>query len=725
MTVREQIENILRDGRTYTPAALAGRLGLAESDRGMLESILRGMDGVMREGGRYGVYAAFGILECTVQGTRGEHCFAVPDEGEDLYIAKEHSMGAMHGDRVLVQRIASGRRRGRGVRGGRTDEGEIIKILRHANRRIVGELVFDGERAYVIPSSARLNRPVLIRAGAEKEDRYSRVVCRVTAFTQRGALEGEIEEILGRSGEKGVDMLAVIRENGLPDSFSREALDLAQRLSCETVETGGREDLRGQTVFTIDGDDAKDLDDAVSIEKQGENWVLGVHIADVSHYVLPGTELDREALKRGTSVYLPGRVMPMLPPQLSNGICSLSQGQDRLTLSVSMVIDDRGRVLSGRIFPSVIRSVLRTTYSKVASFLRGEEEPSVEIIGPQLRECEKLCRILKDMRRRRGAVDFDFAQPHFTLDAEGRAVGLEAEPREISNEIIEQFMLQANEFVAGFMLENGIPALYRVHESPDAQRISDANEVLKVLGYSLPEKVSAEDYSRLLGAVKGRSEEQLVSMILLRSMKKARYSSENLGHFGLAAREYLHFTSPIRRYPDLIVHRMLHFYLDKNTPALAKYNKRMAELAGNCSDRELAAMEAERQADDIKKAEFAQTLMGECFEGVICSMSASAMWVELPNTLECVLPLANIKGDYYVYNQAACSVTGERTRRVYRMGSRIKIRITEACPGEGRVVAEPAESPEQAGKRVKKDGGTAGKGKRRGGAQRGKRHGKG
>ena len=733
MNIQQRILDILASGGVYTPEQICRALGLERSDRGMIIRVLKCMEEVVQTGGGFGLPGSAGILEGTVQGSRGDYCFAVPDDrenGEDLYISAANSMGAMHGDRVRYRPLDSvhgeryipdrqdKNRRAKSKRPPvksdtrRGGEGEITEILVHANEYIVGELIKQGGRYYVLPDNPRLHRPVHIPSGRlEGAKPQQKVRCRVTVFTSSGALEGEMDEVLGYPGDKGVDMLGVIREKGLRDAFPPEVAEQAEKIAAHPPKNDGRRDLRGETVFTVDGEDARDLDDAVSVTREEDGWLLGVHIADVSAFVRPGTAVDEEAYLRGTSVYFPDRVLPMLPKALSNGVCSLNQDCDRLTLSVLMHIDESGRVTDREIFPSVIRSVRRCTYEQVNELFSGKSVPFLAPIAHQLFQARELSLVLESMRRGRGAVDFELPEPEFTLDEQGRAVGLRARQRGEANRMIEQFMLQANECVADFMLQKGIPSMYRVHEKPDPQRLEDFNTLIAPFGLSLPADASAKDCGALLAGVQGTQEEKLVSRMLLRSMKKARYDGENMGHFGLAAAEYLHFTSPIRRYPDLTVHRMLHFFFEGNAAALKKYKKRMQEMAGHCSQCELAAAEAERAADDIKKAEYAQNLVGQCMEGVISGVSASAFWVEMPDTLECTVPLAYLRDDFYNYDAQNCCLTGERSGKRLRMGDTVRVRLLSADPSQGRVEAEPAE--EEGGR---KRSGAFGQGKKRSGS---------
>jgi len=550
----------------------------------------------------------------------------------------------------------------------------------------VGECILQGDKVYVVPSNPRLKRPVMLCGkGVRSLVRQNELVeCSILTFTERGPLMGELTEVIGLATEKGVDIKAVVRQYGLPDEFPQEVLSLAESIEQRGVDARAREDLRGELIFTVDGEDAKDLDDAVSIRQTSEGWVLGVHIADVSHYVRPDSPLDAEARRRGTSVYFPGMVIPMLPRALSNGICSLSQGEDRLCLSVEMEIDKDGKTVRSRIFKSVIRSKHRLTYNGAAQLLEkgGSDELSVA-----LKTASELAVVLERRRASRGALDFELPEPCFVLDEQGNVVELYARKRLVTHKIIEQFMLAANTAVACFMKDNSLPALYRVHETPDSARLEELGEILKPLGYSIEcERPTPSSCSALLDKVKGKDCERLISTLLLRSMKKARYDSRSIGHFGLAEEDYLHFTSPIRRYPDLIVHRMLHFYFDKNQKALARYGREMDGLATLTSERELAAADAERDVDDMKKAEFAQGLIGQSFEGIISGMNRSVMWVALENTVECVVPRQNMD-DIYVYDEPLMLLRGRRKNAVLRLGDTVRITVTDAEPNERRVEA--------------------------------------
>lgn len=698
MNITERLNLIFDTNKAYSVNQLVTMLGLKPQDRSLLRQTLNGMD-IVFDNGKYGSYAAFGGVRGVLQCTRNDYNFVIPADGsEDIFVPDEYTFGAMHGDTVICKpffdhdkeskardKDKHGRVAGRAKKG--HTKGKIIKIESRANKTIVGECVFQGDRVYVIPSNARIKRPVLLCGkGVFKAVRpYELVTCDIITYTEKGPLIGELTEVLGLDGEKGVDIKSIVRQYGLPDEFPSEVLLLAEQIEQKGVDARGREDLRDKLIFTMDGEDAKDLDDAVSIERNEQGYLLGVHIADVSHYVRPDSLLDAEARKRGTSVYFPGMVIPMLPKALSNGICSLSQGVDRLCLSVEMTVDKNGKTVKSRIFRSVIKSRYRLTYNGAAQMLE-DKKGDPELIEA-LENARELAKLLQKRRSDSGALDFELPEPQFTLDENNNVVALAARERLVTHKIIEQFMLAANTTVACFMLENSLPALFRVHEKPDSKKLEELGQILKPLGYSIEsEEPTPASCRALLTNVKGERYEKLISTLLLRSMKKAKYDSENIGHFGLAEDNYLHFTSPIRRYPDLVVHRILHFYFDQNQKGIALYRREMDRLATLTSERELAAADAERDADDMKKAEFALGLIGQSFDGVISGMNRSVMWVELENTIECVIPRQNMD-DAYTFDENLLVLRGKRNNALLRMGDSVSITITDANTAERRVEA--------------------------------------
>lgn len=694
MTIIENLQSLFQSGKTFTAKELLAALSLPEQDA---KALRKALDQLSRDNliyasprGKYGLPEAFSLSVGTLQGSRGEFCFFIPqNKSGDLYIAAQDLHTGLHGDTVWVRALPASE--------GHKAQGEVVRVIVRANETVVGTLVSSGKRTMLLPDNKRLRRSILIAGSPAELPSGYKAVCRVTDFTPNayGDLKGVITELIGDKDAPGTDIRSIVKMHGLPEAFPDAVLAAAERAAVPATATDltGRRDFRSDRVFTIDGDDSKDLDDAVSIRTHDDGtWTLGVHIADVSHYVRSGSALDAEAYKRGTSVYLVDRVIPMLPTALSNGICSLNPNEDRLTLSAVMHISARGEVLEYEIMPSVIRSCERLTYKNVAELLRGDEALSQRYahIRQDLQDMERLHRVLYAKRVKRGSIEFELPETHIILNEAGKPVSIEPEVREVSHCMIEEFMLIANETVAQFMQQNHIPCIYRVHETPDSNRLDSFNEVVSTFGYHLntDKKISPLLCAQLLQRAQGAPEEALISRLLLRSMKKARYCESNLGHFGLAAENYLHFTSPIRRYPDLLVHRALHLFWEHNTAALAELEKRAPEFSQRCSENELIAQEAERDTDDLKKTEFMAEHIGEIFEGMISGVSASAFWVELANSAEGVVPLASLPDDYYVYNEKLCAVIGERKRKVYRFGDRVCVRVHSADPEARRIELE-------------------------------------
>lgn len=604
---------------------------------------------------------------------KNKYAFFEGEGGERLYIPAEKLMGAMLNDRVTAVKTG----------GKESDRGAITYVLERANQTVVGTIENKNGDIFLVPDDYRLNVKIKLDKKEGLPENF-KAVAEIYQYSQDGGEPlGRITEILGEGEQPGAEMLSVLRAHNIPDVFDQSVIDEAEKIPefISSAEIADREDLRGESIFTIDGIDAKDLDDAVSIKMQGEDYILGVHIADVSHYVRPDSALDAEALKRGTSVYFPGSVIPMLPKRLSNGICSLNPNADRLALSCVMQIGPEGEVISYRIFKSVIRSCERLVYEDINKLLEGDEELKRRYshIYDELILMQKLSGILGKRRRAAGSIDFNAPEPEFTLDEEGRAIDVRVHERGVSNMMIEEFMLVCNQTVARHMRKNNLPAVYRIHEKPEKSKVENFISFVRGYGYNIKAKNLNEpkDYAMLLDSLKGKPEERVISRLMLRTMQKAKYSQENTGHFGLAAQDYLHFTSPIRRYPDLIVHRMIHFSLEKPA-ALGVWAKRMPAVALRTSERERAAQEAEWEGDDIKKAEYMLNHIGEKFDGVISGMCSTAFWVELDNTVEGMVPLSSLRDDFYIFDQERYVLTGRNTGARFKLGQSVRIKVTGA-----------------------------------------------
>lgn len=610
--------------------------------------------------------------------------FLIPEiEGEkDVFIPSSFINGAMNGDRILVQIT-------REDKNGKKREGEVIQILERANTKIIGVYEDSKNFGFVIAEDTRISQDIFIskkdRNGAKDGDV---VVVEVTKWPEkRRSPEGVVKEVLGQKGDKGLDILTIIKKYGLPEEFPPKVQAFAAGIDEEIPlkEYKRRKDLRDVRMVTIDGEDAKDLDDAVSIERlDNGRYRLGVHIADVSHYVREKNPLDKEALKRGTSVYLIDRVIPMLPKKLSNGICSLNPKVDRLTLSCIMIIDGSGKVLDHEIVESVIRTNERMTYTDVTKILR-DNDPELskryDYLLDDFKAMEELCNILYKKRTKRGAIDFEFEESKIILNEFGKPIDIKPYEREIANRIIEEFMLVCNETVAEHMFWSHLPFVYRIHEDPDEEKLEKFREFIYNLGYIVKwnGEVKPRNLQEILEKVKGKKEETVVSTLLLRSMMRAKYSPECVGHFGLAAKYYCHFTSPIRRYPDLQIHRIIKEFINgkidddrsKKLTALVDYAARQS------SERENIATEAEREVDNLKKAEYMLDRIGEEFEGIVSSVTSFGMFVELPNTIEGLIHITALDDDYYIYDENHLCLMGERTKKIYRLGDFVKVRCSK------------------------------------------------
>ena len=632
---------------------------------------------------KFGVPERLGLVSGKLEVHQKGFGFLIPDvEGEkDVFIPSSSMNGAMNGDKVLVQVT-------REDINGKKREGEVTEVLERSNKKIIG--VYEDSRnfGFVVPEDSRLNQDIFIskkdRNGASEGDL---VICEIVKWAdKRRSPEGIIKEVLGKKGDRGLDILTIIKKYGLPEEFPDKVLNYAENIEEEIPEKEyeRRVDLRNLRMVTIDGEDAKDLDDAVSIERlDGGKFRLGVHIADVTHYVKEKNPLDREALKRGTSVYLIDRVIPMLPKKLSNGICSLNPKVDRLALSCFMVIDNKGKVIQHEIQETVIKTSERMTYTDVTKILENNDEELIkryDYLVDDFKAMEELCNILREKRMRRGAIDFNFEESKIILNDLGKPIDIKPYDRAIANRVIEEFMLVCNETIAEHMYWTNLPFVYRIHEEPDEEKLEKFKEFVYNLGYVV--RWGQETHPRalqdILDKVQGKKEETVVSTLLLRSMMQAKYSPECVGHFGLAAKYYCHFTSPIRRYPDLQIHRIIKEQLNGKID-----EKRAAKLSGivevaskQSSEMERLAQEAEREVDDLKKAEYMQERIGEEFSAIISSVTSFGLFAELPNTIEGLIHITALDDDYYVYDEAHLCLIGERTKKVYRLGDEVKVRCT-------------------------------------------------
>jgi ribonuclease R len=638
-------------------------------------------------GNRYGLPVKMNLVVGKVRCHPDGYGFVIPEaEGEeDVFISPRKLGEAMHGDRV-VARVESVRRKGR--------EGRVIRILERGYRKIVGKFMKAKHYAYVVPEDERVLQEIYIPEGETKRARPNQfVVAEITRYpTERARPEGRVIQIIGYADDPEVTPLIIIHKYDLPHRFSsaslKEARDLPSVPSPE--EYRDRVDLRGIPTVTIDGEKARDFDDAVAIEKEKSGGLkLYVSISDVGHYVKEGEALDEEAYLRGTSVYFPDRAVPMFPPELSNEICCLHPHQDRLTLTAELTYDPDGQEKEVRFYPSIIQSNERLTYTIVKKIL-VDEDPGLreryEPILPSLESMARLCRRLRERRFARGALDFDLPEPEVILNLQGETEEIIRAERNLAHQIIEEFMIAANEAVARFIEKRGVPSLYRVHESPSKEAIEEFKRFVSHLGYRMrkEEGHSPMDLQRVLFEAKGRPEERVVNNVLLRSMKWAKYSAKNLGHFGLASDAYTHFTSPIRRYPDLIVHRLLKTLLSHSDGKMPE--EALSRRADHLSQRERVAMEAEREILHRYRIRFMKDKIGEVYEGVISGVTAFGFFVELRDIfVEGMVRVTSLPDDYYHYDEKHYSLMGERTHKTFRIGDEVKVRVERVDVERGQI----------------------------------------
>ncbi|MFS0591519.1 ribonuclease R [Cytobacillus horneckiae] len=632
---------------------------------------------------RYGLPEKMNLIRGKLSGHAKGFAFVIPDEPgmDDIFIPPNETNNAMHGDIVLarVSSESSGQRR----------EGTVVRILERGVQQIVGTYTESKHFGFVIPDDKKFASDIFIPKAASKGAvEGHKVVVKLTTYPEgRKSAEGEVTEILGHKNDPGVDILSIIHKHGLPMEFPSDVLEQAEQTpeQISEKEIENRRDLRNQTIVTIDGADAKDLDDAVTVTKlENGNYKLGVHIADVTYYVQENSAIDAEAADRATSVYLVDRVIPMIPHRLSNGICSLNPKVDRLTLSCEMEITSEGEVVNHEIFQSVIKTTERMTYSDVNKILEDKDEELIErykALVPMFQLMEELAQVLRTKRMHRGAIDFDFKEAKVLVDQDGAPQDVVIRERSVAEKLIEEFMLAANETVAEHFHWMDVPFIYRIHEDPKEDKLRRFFEFITNFGYIVKGTANAihpRALQEIIEEVQGKPEEMVISTVMLRSMQQAKYNPESLGHFGLSTEFYTHFTSPIRRYPDLIVHRLIRTYLIEgklDSATQEKWDSILPDIADHSSNMERRAVDAERETDELKKAEYMMDKIGVEYDGIISSVTNFGMFVELPNTIEGLIHVSYMTDDYYRYEERQLAMIGERTGNVFRIGDEITVRV--------------------------------------------------
>ena len=597
---------------------------------------------------------------------------------KDLYIPENFTGGAFHKDIVKVALLSGG--------SGKREEAQVIEIVERGTKRIVG--IYDKTNknyGFVIPDNAKIIDDIFVPTERSKGAVTGhKVVCEITDYGKNNRKpEGKIVEILGHANDPGVDIMSIVKGYELPVEFSEKVMRQAENVANEVSEAdmAGRRDLRNVQMVTIDGEDAKDLDDAVSLTKEGGLYHLGVHIADVTNYVQENSALDWEAKERGTSVYLVDRVIPMLPHKLSNGICSLNAGENRLALSCLMTIDDRGNVVDHEVVESVICVDRRMSYTNVKKILEDKDEELIKEYAelvPMFEQMRELSEIIRWQRKKRGSIDFDFPESKIILDKEGHPIEIKPYERNVATKLIEDFMLMANEIIAQRFFWLELPFIYRTHDKPDNEKIAKLATFIRNFGYSLKgrqEEIHPKELQTLLASAEDTPEEALISRLTLRSMKRAKYTIDCTGHFGLACSYYCHFTSPIRRYPDLQIHRIIKEQLrgKMGEKRIEHYNQILPEVAKHSSEMERRADEAERETDKLKKVEYMEKRIGDVYDGVISSITSWGIYVELPNTIEGMIHVSMLSGDYFYYDEESYEMVGQATDVRYKLGQKLTV----------------------------------------------------
>lgn len=671
---------------TYVPMKLKELAMLLNVPREQRDELKEVMDVLVAEGkvglskrGKYGRPEAFALVGSFTGNAKGFGFVTIEGREQDIFIPADKTGDALHGDKVQI--VASA------ARAGRRAEGAVIRVLERANETLVGYYQKSKNFGFVIPDNQKISTDIFIPQGKDMGAvNGHKVVVRLTDYGgERRNPEGMVTEIIGHVNDPGTDILSIVKAYGLPEEYPPEVMQQVNRVPDEVfaADMAGRKDLRGWQTVTIDGEDAKDLDDAITISRESYGYKLGVHIADVTNYVTEGSLLDQEALRRGTSVYLADRVIPMLPHKLSNGICSLNAGTDRLALSCIMEIDEQGRVLGHEIAETVIRVDRRMTYTSVNAIVMDRDEAVMqeyEDFVEMFDLMKELADILREKRRQRGSIDFDFPETKVILDERGKAVDIKPYDRNAATKIIEDFMLMANETIAEDYFWQELPFVYRTHDNPDPEKMKRLGVFINNFGYTIRTQqgeVHPKELQKLLKKIEGTEEEALISRLTLRSMKQAKYMPVCTGHFGLAAKYYTHFTSPIRRYPDLQIHRIIkeNLHGGLTEKRIAHYDKILTGVTVQCSANERRAEEAERETIKLKKCEYMSRRIGEIFEGVISGVTTWGFYVELPNTVEGLVHVNELHGDYYVFDEEHMELRGEMGGKSYKLGQKICVEV--------------------------------------------------
>ena len=604
--------------------------------------------------------------------------FLLLDKEDDIYIAKDDMNGAINDDTVLVEVTEKGLE----------PAGKVLKIVKRDLKNIVGEVKVIGKKKILEPDDDKVNLKIILSPETSQNCvEGHKVLAKLNKKIDNKTYTADCLKILGHKDDAGIDILSIAYKYSIFEEFSPETIEELNNIPEEVnpSELEGRIDLTSEMIFTIDGADTKDIDDAISLKKHDDYYTLSVHIADVSHYVKENTGLGDDAYERGTSAYLADTVIPMLPHKLSNGICSLNEGTIRLTMSCVMDIDKNGKITNYDIFPSYIKSRKKMTYDNVNEILENNHTPDgYEDYAEKLKEMQELAKILRKEKVARGYIEFDIPEAKIMQDKDGKAIDIKKREQHAGEALIEDFMIAANETVATHISNMALPFIYRVHDLPNTEKIADFLNLVKALGYQIKtniKEITPKTMQKLLNELKDKPEFLILSTLLLRSMKKAEYSKTNIGHFGLASKNYTHFTSPIRRFPDLTVHRLLKKYLIEKDFSMSTINyleNSLVEIAEHSSERELAATNAERDVNDMKMAEYMESHIGEVYDGIISSVTSFGIFVELPNLVEGLIHISNIPGDYYEYVPELLSLIGKSTKKTYRIGDKLKVRVISA-----------------------------------------------